>query len=159
MTLAETKTSVDLSLPAAKPSAERPKLIVQHWRTVLLAVAVVALFAASVLLGSYTVTIPDFFRILGAHLTGGEKIPGASFIVMEHKLPRAVVGALIGAGDLLPAGEVCAQDPEEVGDGDGVAAQEHAGGEERHDGKGQRARPPALHYQFWSLSRGFGDGK
>ena len=56
-----------------------------------------ALFAASVLLGSYTVTIPDFFRILGAHLTGGEKIPGASFIVMEHKLPRAVVGTLIGA--------------------------------------------------------------
>ncbi|HSL38665.1 MAG TPA: iron chelate uptake ABC transporter family permease subunit, partial [Arthrobacter sp.] len=66
-------------------------------RTGILALAVVALFAASVLLGSYTVTIPDFFRILAAHLTGGEKIPGASFIVMEHKLPRAVVGTLIGA--------------------------------------------------------------
>jgi iron complex transport system permease protein len=66
-------------------------------RTAVLALAVVALFAADVLLGSYTVTLPDFFRILAAHFTGGEKIPGASFIVMEHKLPRAVVGSLIGA--------------------------------------------------------------
>ena len=54
------------------------------------------LLAASILLGSYTVTIPDFFRILAAHFTGGEKIPGASFIVMEAKLPRAVIGTLIG---------------------------------------------------------------
>jgi iron complex transport system permease protein len=52
--------------------------------------------AVYVLLGSYTVTIPDFFKIVIAHLTGGEKIPGASFIVMEHKLPRAAVGTLIG---------------------------------------------------------------
>lgn len=66
-------------------------------RTAGLALAAVALFAASVLLGSYTVTIPDVVKILAAHLTGGEKIPGASFIVMEHKLPRAVLGTLIGA--------------------------------------------------------------
>ena len=66
-------------------------------RTAGLALAVVAVFAVSVLLGSYTVTIPDFFKILAAHLTGGQRIPGASFIVMEHKLPRAVVGTLIGA--------------------------------------------------------------
>nr|WP_258806364.1 iron chelate uptake ABC transporter family permease subunit [Pseudarthrobacter sp. NS4] len=65
-------------------------------RTALLAVAVVILFAVSVLLGSYTVTIPDFFKIVTAHLTGGEKIPGASFIVMENKLPRAVIGTMIG---------------------------------------------------------------
>ncbi|WP_370633202.1 FecCD family ABC transporter permease [Pseudarthrobacter sp. L1SW] len=65
-------------------------------RTAILAAAVVVLFAVSVLLGSYTVTIPDFFKILIAHLTGGEKIPGASFIVMENKLPRAVIGTLIG---------------------------------------------------------------
>ncbi|NUL47302.1 iron ABC transporter permease [Cellulosimicrobium funkei] len=45
-----------------------------------------------VLLGHYTVTIPDFFAILG-----GETIPGASFIVMQEKLPRAVAGALAGA--------------------------------------------------------------
>ncbi|CAN7549803.1 iron chelate uptake ABC transporter family permease subunit [Arthrobacter sp. LjRoot78] len=66
-------------------------------RTAVLAVAVVVLFAVSVLLGSYTVTIPDFFKILLAHLTGGQKIPGASFIVMENKLPRAVIGTMIGA--------------------------------------------------------------
>ncbi|MFE4082758.1 FecCD family ABC transporter permease [Paenarthrobacter sp. YIM B13468] len=54
------------------------------------------MFAVYVLLGSYTVTIPDFFTIVINHLTGGEKIPGASFIVMEHKLPRAVVGTMIG---------------------------------------------------------------
>ena len=65
-------------------------------RTAFLAFAVVLLLAASILLGSYTVTIPDFFRILTAHFTGGEKIPGASFIVMESKLPRAVIGVMIG---------------------------------------------------------------
>ncbi|MCC3296236.1 FecCD family ABC transporter permease [Arthrobacter caoxuetaonis] len=50
------------------------------------------LFFVSVLLGSYTVTIPDFLRILG-----GERIPGSSFIVLESKLPRAVTAVLIGA--------------------------------------------------------------
>ena len=60
-------------------------------RLLALALAVVALFFVDVLLGSYTVTIPDFFRILA-----GEQIPGASFIVMESKLPRAVVGLLVG---------------------------------------------------------------
>ncbi|MFC7848065.1 FecCD family ABC transporter permease [Arthrobacter sp. NPDC057388] len=65
-------------------------------RTAVLAAGVVLLLAASILLGSYTVTIPDFFKILTAHFTGGEKIPGASFIVMEAKLPRAVIGTLIG---------------------------------------------------------------
>ncbi|MEZ2391441.1 FecCD family ABC transporter permease [bacterium RCC_150] len=65
-------------------------------RTAFLVAAVVVLFAATVLLGSYTVTIPDFFSILAAHLTGGAKIPGASFIVMENKLPRAVLAVLVG---------------------------------------------------------------
>ncbi|MBT2515335.1 iron chelate uptake ABC transporter family permease subunit [Arthrobacter sp. ISL-30] len=65
-------------------------------RPALLAAAALVLFAVYVLLGSYTVTIPDFFAIVTAHLTGGEKIPGASFIVMENKLPRAVIGTLIG---------------------------------------------------------------
>ncbi|WP_309075685.1 iron chelate uptake ABC transporter family permease subunit [Paenarthrobacter sp.] len=64
--------------------------------TFFLGLAVVVIFAVYVLLGSYTVTIPDFFTIVVNHLTGGEKIPGASFIVMEHKLPRAVVGTMIG---------------------------------------------------------------
>ncbi|MET3904739.1 iron chelate uptake ABC transporter family permease subunit [Paenarthrobacter sp. 4246] len=64
--------------------------------TFFLGLAVIVMFAVYVLLGSYTVTIPDFFKIVINHLTGGEKIPGASFIVMEHKLPRAVVGTMIG---------------------------------------------------------------
>ncbi|WP_206518047.1 iron ABC transporter permease [Rhodococcus sp. X156] len=57
-----------------------------------LALAVLVMFFVDVLLGSYTVTIPDFFRILL-----GETIPGASFIVMEDKLPRAVIAVLVGA--------------------------------------------------------------
>jgi len=65
-------------------------------RTAVLAAAVVILFFVSVLLGSYTVTIPDFFTIVVNHLVGGAKIPGASFIVMENKLPRAVTGTMIG---------------------------------------------------------------
>ncbi|WP_284984768.1 iron chelate uptake ABC transporter family permease subunit [Arthrobacter sp. efr-133-TYG-118] len=73
-------------------------------RTALLGSGVVVFFAVAVLLGSYTVTIPDFFRILTAHLTGGEKIPGASFIVMENKLPRAVLGILIGVAFGLSGG-------------------------------------------------------
>lgn len=60
--------------------------------TAALAGAVVLLFAVSILLGTYTVTIPDFFRILG-----GEQIPGATYIVMESKLPRAVIAVLVGA--------------------------------------------------------------
>lgn len=73
-------------------------------RTAVLALAVVFLFAASILLGSYTVTIPDFLTILTAHFTGGDKIPGASFIVMEAKLPRAVTGTLVGIAFGLSGG-------------------------------------------------------
>ncbi|AKU15227.1 FecCD family ABC transporter permease [Luteipulveratus mongoliensis] len=49
------------------------------------------LFAARVLLGDFTVTIPDFFRILF-----GADIPVATFEVMESKLPRAVMATLAG---------------------------------------------------------------
>jgi iron complex transport system permease protein len=65
-------------------------------RTAALAAGVVVLFAVSVLLGNFTVTIPDFFTIVFNHLTGGPKIPGASFIIMENKLPRAVIATMIG---------------------------------------------------------------
>ncbi|WP_307861611.1 FecCD family ABC transporter permease [Nocardioides xinjiangensis] len=57
----------------------------------VLVVVLVGAFAARVLLGDYTVTIPDFVRILG-----GEQIPGATYIVMESKLPRAVLAVLAG---------------------------------------------------------------
>ena len=56
-----------------------------------LAVAVVGAFAVRVLLGDYTVTAPDFVRILL-----GEQIPVARFIVLELKLPRAVLAVLVG---------------------------------------------------------------
>ncbi|WP_443623185.1 FecCD family ABC transporter permease [Arthrobacter sunyaminii] len=72
---------------ARRRSLKRSRVV-----TTVLAAVVVVLFAVSILLGTYTVTIPDFFRILG-----GEQIPGATFIVMESKLPRAVIGLLVGA--------------------------------------------------------------
>ncbi len=56
-----------------------------------LVAAVVAAFAARVLLGDYTFTVPDFFRILF-----GEQIPVATFILMETKLPWAVLAVLVG---------------------------------------------------------------
>ncbi|WP_462416933.1 FecCD family ABC transporter permease [Kytococcus sp. Marseille-QA3725] len=60
---------------------------------VLLGLAVLALglFTVRVLLGDYTVTLPDFLRILG-----GTDIPVASFLVMDSKLPRAVVAVVAG---------------------------------------------------------------
>ena len=66
---------------------------VRHHRRLLagLVVALVGAFAARVLLGDFTVTVPDFVRILG-----GEQIPGATYIVMESKLPRAVLAVLVG---------------------------------------------------------------
>ncbi|KRE89249.1 enterobactin ABC transporter permease [Arthrobacter sp. Soil764] len=87
---------------AAKTPSKGPQLM-EHRRgrlrlnrTALLATAVVILFFVSVLLGSYTVAIPDFFTIVVNHLGGGAKIPGASFIVMENKLPRALTGTMVG---------------------------------------------------------------
>lgn len=56
-----------------------------------LLVLLVGVFAARVLLGDFTITIPDFFRILG-----GADIPAATYILLDSKLPRAVVGVLAG---------------------------------------------------------------
>ncbi len=67
-------------------SARRGRLVIST-----LAALTFVLFTVSVLLGNYTVTVPDFFRILG-----GEQIPGATFIVMDVKLPRATVGIMVG---------------------------------------------------------------
>ena len=50
-------------------------------------------FGARVLLGDYTITIPDFLRIIT-----GTEVPVASYIVMEEKLPRALLGAVVGFG-------------------------------------------------------------
>ncbi|MFL0580215.1 FecCD family ABC transporter permease [Dietzia sp. 179-F 9C3 NHS] len=56
-----------------------------------LAVVLLGAMAVRVLLGRYTVTIPDFLAIVG-----GATLPGASFVVLEEKLPRAVLAALVG---------------------------------------------------------------
>ena len=71
---------------ARRTTARRRRVVVAA-----LAVAVVGAFLVRVLLGDFTVTIPDFVRILA-----GEQIPGATFIVMETKLPRAALGVLVG---------------------------------------------------------------
>ncbi|MGG5752136.1 FecCD family ABC transporter permease [Zafaria sp. Z1313] len=57
-----------------------------------LAGAVVVLFFCKVLLGTFVVSLPDFLAVLG-----GRTIPGVSFIVMDDRLPAAVVGILAGA--------------------------------------------------------------
>ena len=57
----------------------------------LLALAVLAVFAADVLLGRYPVPLPDLVRI-----ASGEVVPPTSFFLLEDKLPRAVVGLLVG---------------------------------------------------------------
>jgi len=95
-------TGVALSDMAAKTPSKGPKVMEQRGgrgrlnRTAVLGAAVVLMFFASVLLGSYMVTVPDFLTIVTNHLTGGPRIPGASFIVMENKLPRAVIGTMVG---------------------------------------------------------------
>ncbi|GAB4098395.1 FecCD family ABC transporter permease [Sinomonas halotolerans] len=73
------------------PSARRAPLA---W----LAAVVVLLTAANLLLGSYTVTVPDLIRIAAAEIAGdaAARIPGASFIVWEVKVPQALTA--LGAG-------------------------------------------------------------
>lgn len=56
-----------------------------------LSTALIAMMLIRVLLGQYTVTIPDFLRILN-----GDIIPGATFIVLQDKLPRTLLGAAAG---------------------------------------------------------------
>jgi iron complex transport system permease protein len=58
----------------------------------LLVGGLVAALTLRVLGGDHPVTLTDFVRILG-----GAELPGTRFIVMESKLPRAVLGVLAGA--------------------------------------------------------------
>lgn len=85
------RQSVADSAPGLKKARSR-----RARRTLLTLAAIslvcLGLFACNVLLGSFTVTIPDFFAILF-----GKNIRGATFIVMENKLPRSVLGVLVGA--------------------------------------------------------------
>jgi iron complex transport system permease protein len=79
--------ALELSRRARRGPVRRQRLVICG-----LVLALLLAFAARVLLGDFTVTIPDFVRILF-----GADIPGASYIVMETKLPRAVLGVLVGA--------------------------------------------------------------
>ena len=72
-----------------RAARKRPHLVL-----VLLSLTLLGALAVRVLMGSYTVTIPDFFTLLsGGNL---DHARGARYIVMEDKLPRAVLGALAG---------------------------------------------------------------
>jgi iron complex transport system permease protein len=65
----------------------------RHRRVVVaLSVVLLGVVTARVLLGDFTITVADFARILS-----GADIPGATFILMEDKLPRAALGVLAGA--------------------------------------------------------------
>lgn len=72
---------------AVRRRRRRRSLVVNAGLTALL----VGLFALRVLGGDYTITPVDFVRILA-----GAEIPGARFILMESKLPHAVLGVLAG---------------------------------------------------------------
>lgn len=72
-----------------KRSRRRPNLAI-----VSLCALLIVGFFVRVLLGSYTVTLPDFFTIVSGGSIEGAR--SASFIVMEDKLPRAVMGVLVG---------------------------------------------------------------
>lgn len=66
------------------------------WRAVLVAcvalVATLAAFAWSVGTGDYAIPIPDVIAVL----TGGGD-PASRFVIQELRLPRAVVGVVVGA--------------------------------------------------------------
>ncbi|HET6968058.1 MAG TPA: iron chelate uptake ABC transporter family permease subunit, partial [Ornithinibacter sp.] len=57
-----------------------------------LLLTLVALVLVRALLGDYRVSVPDALRIIG-----GEQVPGASFVLLESTLPRAVMAVLAGA--------------------------------------------------------------
>lgn len=78
------------SLEVVQVARRRPRRrLVVVWTG--LGLALVGAFLARILLGDFTFTVPDAVRIVL-----GEEIPGASFILMETKLPRAVLAVLVG---------------------------------------------------------------
>ena len=77
--------------PGAVRTARREGTVRLRTTWALLALAVLAVLAAGVLLGRYPVPLPDLVRI-----ASGEVVPPTSFILLEDKLPRAVVGLLVG---------------------------------------------------------------
>lgn len=98
---ASTRPAARAEGPAIRTGAQLARLRARSRRrprtaVALLALALVAVLAVRVLLGTYTVTVPDFLTILGGGTVPGAG--GASFIVLEDKLPKAVIGSLAGLG-------------------------------------------------------------
>lgn len=83
-----TGTAAGLAVVRAARRGPRRRLLLV-WTGLSLATA--GAFLARVLLGDYTFTVPDAVRIIL-----GEEIPVAGFILMETKLPRAVLAVLVG---------------------------------------------------------------
>lgn len=83
-------TNPTATIAAIRAKARRRPLIVIS----LLALTLIGAIATRVLLGSYTVTIPDFITILGGGTIEGAN--GARYIVLQDKLPRAILGTLAG---------------------------------------------------------------
>lgn len=72
-------------------AARRRRNIATFAVVTALAVTLLGLVLARALLGEYPISLPDAVRILT-----GTTIPGASFVLLESTLPRAVLGALAG---------------------------------------------------------------
>lgn len=88
--LPETRAALDDGVAMVRMARRHPRRrLMLVWAG--LALATVVAFLARVLLGDFTFTVPDAIRIVL-----GKKIPGASFILMEIKLPRAVLAVLVG---------------------------------------------------------------
>ncbi|MCW2848907.1 MAG: iron transporter permease [Marmoricola sp.] len=81
-----TPTPIEVVRRARRRPARRRRLVVTGLALLLALVVLVR-----VTLGDFVVTLPDVARILT-----GTDIPGASYILMESKLPRAVLGCLVG---------------------------------------------------------------
>jgi iron complex transport system permease protein len=104
LTLASSRVGRPPASPEDRDVVRRSRAATaRRHRTVLagLGLLLLGLLAARVLLGDFTVTVPDFIRILG-----GETIPGATYLVLEVKLPRAVLALLAGAAFGV-AGALC----------------------------------------------------
>lgn len=83
---ATSPATLDVVRRARRRPARRHRMVV-----VVLVALLVAVVLVRVTLGDFVVTLPDAVRILL-----GEDLPGASYVLMESKLPRAVLGVLVG---------------------------------------------------------------
>ena len=94
--------STTLGAPAGPTAVPRsPAEVVRHARArperrhrlvaTGLALALVTVVLVRLLLGDFTVSAVDLVRIIG-----GAEVPGATYLVLEVRLPRALLGVLVG---------------------------------------------------------------